>query len=180
MADFDIQPILNGPRLTLEPLRPDHRDTLYLAASDPDIWAQHPARTRHERAVFDPYFDFLLQAGGTLVVNDRDAGRVIGCSRFYNVPDQPGEWAIGYTFLHTDYWGGGWNRELKTLMVDHAFGHVSRLWFHIAPDNIRSQVATTRLGAVFEYDADLDLGTGPVPTKCYTLTPDNWRAAIRS
>ncbi|WP_147126412.1 GNAT family N-acetyltransferase [Shimia ponticola] len=180
MADFDIQPVLHGDRLTLEPLRGDHREALYRAANEPSIWAQHPAWTRHERVVFDPYFDFLLKVGGTLVVIDRDAERVIGCSRYYSVPDHPEEWAIGYTFLHTDYWGGSWNRELKALMVEHAFVGVDRIWFHIAPDNIRSQIATIRLGAVFEYDANLDLGAGPTPTKCYTLTPSGWSAAIRS
>lgn len=170
MADFDSAPQLEGQRLSLRPLVAQDRAALRAAASDPRIWEQHPARQRHKAAVFDPYFDFLLQAGGTLIVTHRAQEQVIGCSRFYTVPDQPGDWAIGFTFLSVDFWGGDWNRELKSLMTTHAFAQLPRLWFHIAPDNIRSQVATTRLGARYVYDADLDLGTGPVPTKCYRLT----------
>ena len=87
MPEFDIQPVLERARLTLRPLAAPDRDGLYAAASDPAIWAQHPARHRHERAVFDPYFDFLLSAGGTLAVCNRAQDQIVGCSRFYAVPD---------------------------------------------------------------------------------------------
>ena len=51
------------------------------------------------------------------------------------------------------------------------------MWFHIGPDNARSQIATTRLGAQFAYDAVLAVSGKPVLTKCYTLTAQNWRDA---
>ena len=172
---LDNVPVLNGPRLTLRPLVEADRDALHAAAADPLIWEQHPARTRYLRATFDPYFDSLRDAGGTLVAREGDV--VVGCSRFYPVPDHPGEWAIGFTFLARSHWGGGWNREMKALMAGHVLAHHPRVWFHIAPDNLRSQIATTRLGARHAYDADLDTGTGPVPYKCYTLTVADWTHA---
>ncbi|MBJ3761438.1 GNAT family N-acetyltransferase [Maribius pontilimi] len=172
MLDFDPQPVLTGERLSLRPLRASDRDGLYHAASDPLVWEQHPASTRHQRDVFDPYFDELLASKGTLCV--RTDGTVIGCSRYYPVPAHPGEWGIGYTFLDRAHWGGAWNREMKTLMLRHAFASLPRVWFHIAQDNLRSQIATTRLGAEYQYDEALDMG---VPMKAYTLTPDQWRAA---
>ena len=179
MADFDIQPTLVGARLSLRPMTAADRDGLYDAARDPAIWAQHPARTRHQREVFDPYFDFLLGAGGTLIARDVAQDTIIGCSRYYAAPDQPRDWAIGFTFLAAAYWGGSWNRDMKSLMLDHAYQSVQHVWFHIAPDNTRSQIATTRLGATFEYEADLELGGAIVPTKCYLLRKTDW-ATIRS
>jgi len=177
MTAFDIAPTLDGARLRLRPLVPSDRAALYAAANDPETWAQHPASNRHERPVFDAYFDFLCEAGGTLIALDRASGQAIGCSRFYPVPDHPGEFGIGFTFLARSRWGGSWNREMKELMVTHALAHFPRVWFHIAPSNLRSQIATTRLGAKFAYDAELLIGQSISLNKCYTMTKDDWGAA---
>jgi len=164
---------LVGERMTLRPLRFDDRDALHAAASDPRIWEQHPANDRHERPVFDRYFDVLLTAGGTLVAEEVSNGRVIGSSRFYLPPGQPGDVAIGFTFLTRDRWGGSWNREMKRLMLQYAIGRVVRIWFHVAPANVRSQVAVTRLGAVLDHKVDLDLGGGRSTMLCYRLNLEN-------
>lgn len=176
-ATLDISPTLLGARISLRPISEDDREPLYLAANDPAIWAQHPASNRHERSVFDPYFDNLLGAGGTLVARELATDRVIGCSQFYEVPDQPGEYGIGFTFLARSHWGGQWNREMKALMVAHVLRTCPRVWFHIGPENMRSQIATTRLGAQFVYDADLEIGLVVGPYKCYTLTIEDWLTA---
>ena len=172
---LDVAPTLTGPRLTLTPLTDADRDALFDAAADPLIWEQHPAPDRYRRPIFESYFDGLLNAGGTLIA--RDGNTVIGCSRFYAVPDLPGDWAIGFTFLRRSHWGGDWNREMKALMVGHVLSDHHRVWFHIAPGNLRSQIATTRLGARHAFDSDLDLGAGPVPYRCYTLTATDWEQA---
>ena len=54
---------------------------------------------------------------------------------------------IGYTFYATAYWGTGINPSVKKLMLDHAFGFVSKVYFHIGAQNLRSQIAIGRLGA---------------------------------
>ncbi|MAI48679.1 MAG: N-acetyltransferase [Hyphomicrobiaceae bacterium TMED74] len=177
MTTFDANATLVSDRLHLRPLQESDRDALYAAASDPETWAQHPASNRHEQEVFYPYFDYRLASGGTLAVSVRDTSEVIGCSRFYPVPDHPGEYGIGFTFLARSHWGGSWNKEMKELMVGHALKHFERVWFHIAPTNQRSQIATTRLGAKFAYDAELQVGLSPAMTKCYTLTREDWETA---
>ena len=169
----DISPVLVSDRLRLVPLAEGDLAELAAAMTDPLIWEQHPAKDRGEPEAAARYARFLLDAGGTLVARDA-AGRVIGCSRFYPVPDQPGDWGIGFTFLVRACWGGAWNRGMKALMLGHLFRTQPRAWFHIAPDNLRSQIATTRLGAVWRYDATLDLGAGPAPLKCYEMTPETW------
>ncbi|MEO1138276.1 MAG: GNAT family N-acetyltransferase [Pseudomonadota bacterium] len=176
MNTFDDQPVLEGDTLLLRPLVSGDLQPLFDAASDPVIWAGHPARDRYKRAVFEPYFHTLLDLGGTLVVVDRVQDRVIGCSRYYTAPDMPGTISIGFTFLRAEYWGGTTNLELKRLMLKHAFEVFDAVWFHIDPTNIRSQKATRKLGAINAYDAGLDLSGVAAPWKCYRLTRDEWQS----
>lgn len=173
---FDFQPTLRSGTLLLRPLRAEDRAGLRRAASDPLIWAGHPARDRHLPEVFEPYFDLLLASGATLVVTGAAGGRIIGCSRYYLAPDAPEAVSIGFTFLTRDHWGGATNRELKRLMLGHVFAAGREAWFHIDPTNIRSQRATAKLGARHIHDARLDLGTGEAPWMCFRLTEADWLA----
>ncbi len=177
LQKLNLQPLLKTARLLLRPLTAADEKGLYSAASDPEIWSQHPAKNRHEKEVFDRYFEFLLGTKGTLIVLEAATKRIIGCSQFYPVTDQPGEIGIGFTFLSRPYWGGQWNREMKASMIAHVLKDLPRVWFHIDPENIRSQVATTRLGAQFAYKAELDLGSGLSAFRCYTLTAADWNGA---
>ena len=176
VTGFDAQPVLIGETLDLRPLQAEDAEDLYTAARDPQIWAGHPIKTRHERAVFLPYFAFLLGKGSTLAVRDRANGAIIGCSSYYTAPDRPGTGSIGFTFLATAYWGGATNFEMKQLMIEHVLKTLDAVWFHIDPVNVRSQKATAKLGAVFEYDATLNLGGTPAPFKTYCLTRAAWEA----
>jgi len=179
-TDFNAQPELASGLLALRPLRRDDFDGLFAAAGHPEVWAGHPAKERYKRDVFEKYFDFLLGTGSTLVVIDRASGKIIGCSRYYAAPDQPGSISIGFTFLNHAYWGGGVNFELKRLMLDHAFKTFSEVWFHIGPDNIRSQKATSKLGAEHVYDAVLNLSGSPAPGMCFRLRKEAWEQTLKN
>jgi RimJ/RimL family protein N-acetyltransferase len=144
---FDAQPILQGERLELRPLRAEDWDALYAVASDSLIWEQHPARNRHELEVFRAFFDEALAGGGTLVVIDRANGLVIGSSRFHGYDEAKSQVEIGWTFLARLYWGGVYNGEMKRLMLEHAFRFVDSVIFVIGPHNLRSQKAVLKLGA---------------------------------
>ena len=157
----DIEPILVGPDYRIRPLVENDRDSLFLVARDPLIWEQHPARTRHQRNVFDDYFTSLTATPGSVGFEIKQSGRLIGCSRFYRAPDAPDEWAIGFTFIERALWGGAANFAMKTMMLDHLFTTEARVWFHIDKNNIRSQKGTAKLGAVPAGDCWGDpLGTG--------------------
>lgn len=145
---FDLQPTLSGEHLSLRPLRSDDGDAIFGAASDPLIWEQHPARNRHIRSAFDRYFDDRLRSGGTLLIIDRLTGAVIGWSSYGNYDAALNEVEIGWTFLTRAQWGGATNRELKSLMLAHAFRFVETVVFRIAKTNVRSQRATAKIGGV--------------------------------
>ena len=145
---FDAQPVLLGERLELRPLGAEDWQALYAVASDWLIWEQHPAHNRHEIEVFRTFFDEALASGGALVVIDRANGLLIGSSRFHGYDEAKSEVEIGWTFLARLYWGGVYNGELKRLMLEHAFRFVDSVIFVIGPQNLRSQKAVLKLGAV--------------------------------
>ena len=175
---MNLSPELVGPTLELRPLEAADRDGLHCAASDPETWAGHPAKERWRRDAFDAYFDFLLKAGGVLAVVERATGRIIGGSRFYVPPERPERIAIGFTFLDRSFWGGATNFELKRLMLGHAFASYPEVWFHIDPTNLRSQIATGRLGAVHVETREIDISGKPAEWMCFRLDRDVWAEKV--
>ena len=145
---FNLQPILKGELLTLRPLRPEDLHELYAVASDPLIWEQHPANDRYKEEVFREFFRKALESGGALIAIDSKDGRVIGSSRFFGYNEADGEIEIGWTFLARSHWGGVYNGEMKRLMPRHAFQFVENVVFLVGPQNLRSQKALEKIGAV--------------------------------
>jgi len=150
---FDLQPHLVGELIEVRPLAPDDWEELFAVASDPLIWEQHPARERYREDVFREFFREALATGSAFVVIERKTGRIIGSSRYYQLvqgefDSRESSVEIGWTFLARAFWGGEYNRELKRLMLDHAFKFVERVVFVIGVTNFRSQKALEKIGGV--------------------------------
>jgi N-acetyltransferase len=160
-SDFELQPTLTGELLRLRPLRRDDFEELFRAASDPLIWEQHPENDRYKRDVFRRYFDSGMESGGAFAIVDLATGRIIGSSRYWNFDRDANEIEIGWTFLECAFWGGRYNRELKQLMLDHAFRFVERVVFVIGENNLRSQKATAKIGATFARKVQRPSSSGP-------------------
>lgn len=151
-SQFDLQPTLEGEKILLTPLKPDDFEALYAVASDPLIWEQHPEPTRYQRRVFDGFFAGAIASGGALLVTDKTSRKVIGSTRYYDWNPTEREIAIGYTFLARSQWGGSTNREMKALMLNHAFRWVNVVWFHVGKNNWRSRRAVEKIGGVFSHE----------------------------
>jgi len=145
---FDLQPILKGKLLHLRPLREEDWDALFAVAADPLIWEQHPEPDRYTEKVFRGFFRDAMASGGALIVTDAQDGRVIGSSRYNAYDANKSEIEIGWTFLARRYWGGEYNREMKQLMLQHAFKFVRRVNFLVGEQNFRSQKAMEKIGGV--------------------------------
>lgn len=145
---FELQPTLKGELVTLRPLRLEDFDQLYVVASDPLIWEQHPANDRYKKEVFKEFFRVALESGGAFVAIDSRDGRIIGSSRFHGYDQEKSEIEIGWTFLARSHWGGVYNGEMKRLMLRHAFKFVDNVVFLVGPQNLRSQRAMEKIGAV--------------------------------
>ena len=143
---FDLQPLLTGEKLSLRPLKADDFDDLFTVASDPLIWEQHPASTRHTKPVFKALFKESMDSGGAMIVHDTRSQQAIGSSRFHGYTEERSEIEIGWTFLARSYWGGRFNAEMKQLMLEHAFQYVNSVVFLVGPQNIRSQRAMEKIG----------------------------------
>jgi len=142
-----MQPTLHGPTLTLRPATPDDFDGLQEIGSDPLVWAQHPAPDRWQEAAFRRFVDDGLASGGMLVAIDRAGGRIVGTSRFSTEFALTDEVEIGWTFVARDLWGTSTNREMKHLMLGHAFAHRPTVIFRIGAENHRSRRAVEKIGA---------------------------------
>ena len=143
---FDLQPTLEGELIRLTPLRAEDFDRLFAVAGDPLIWEQHPAQDRYQEEVFEAFFREALDSGGALIAIDAKDGEVIGSSRFYGYDQDKSEIEIGWTFLARSRWGGIYNREMKRLMLQHAFRFVNTVVFLVGPQNLRSQKAMEKIG----------------------------------
>ena len=156
---FDLQPHLKGELIELRPLRPDDWDELFTVASDPLIWEQHPESDRYKEEVFKIFFEDALRSGGAFIVIDTQTQQIIGSTRFHGYDPEKSEIEIGWTFLARKYWGGRYNRGMKQLMLAHAFKFVENVVFFVGENNIRSQKATEKIGAVKSGTAKRSMGT---------------------
>lgn len=139
---------MEGELLELRPLLAGDYDGLFAVAADPLIWEQHPIKDRYQPAVFREFFREALESRGALIAIDAKTGAVIGSSRFHGDNAAASEIEIGWTFLARSYWGGAYNREMKQLMLRHAFRFVETVVFLVGPRNVRSQKAVEKIGGV--------------------------------
>ncbi len=146
MQDVNLQPHLIGELLELRPLRLEDREGLFLAASDPKVWEQHPSSDRYKAEVFKDFFQEGLDSKGAFVVIDRKTQSIIGSTRYSGHNPEKREIEIGWTFLSRAYWGGEYNGEMKRLMLNHAFQFVDTVVFMIGPNNHRSRRAVEKIG----------------------------------
>jgi N-acetyltransferase len=172
--DFDPQPVLSGPTLTLRPLTTEDREALWRVARDPLVWDQHPDQTRYARDGFERFFDGAVQAPSLAVIHNA-SDRVIGSSRFYEWEPERRSVAIGYTFLSREFWGGAANREMKQLMIDHALHWADTIWFHVGKGNLRSQRAMQKIGGVAAFEAQRPQNGVMIDFVYFRIDRAHWR-----
>lgn len=173
--NFNVQPVLENEKVILYPLQEEDFELLYATASDPKIWEQHPNKDRWKKEVFTTFFDGALQSKGAFKIVDKAAGNIIGSTRFYDYNGEDNSIFIGYTFYAVSCWGKGVNRSVKTMMLDYIFQFVSKVCFYIGANNVRSQIAISRIGAekiaeqVVTY-----FGEVPRLNFVYEITKEKW------
>ena len=145
---MNLQPFnLENEWVKLSPLEESDVELLYDVAKDPLIWEQHPNPDRYKRDVFLNYFKGAMESNGAFLIKNNQ-NQVIGCTRFYDYFPEKKEIKIGYTFFSRAAWGKPFNISTKLLMLGYAFQFVDQVIFHVGANNIRSQKAMEKLGAV--------------------------------
>ncbi len=147
---------LEGTLVVLEPLEPRHREELWGAAQDPQIW-KWLADLGGKRDLFDLWFEMSLEASiedreGVFAIRRRSDDAVVGSSRFMAVrrPDRVVE--IGWTWFNPSTWRTGINLETKLLMLGYAFDEMDCVRVELKTDarNERSRNAIAALPAQLE------------------------------
>jgi len=101
---------------------------------------------RYKEPVFREYFDGAIASGSAFAFVENSTSKIIGSCRFHGFDADMSEIEIGWTFLGRDYWGGTFNREIKQLMLEHAFRFVKTVVFWVGEDNWRSRRAMEKVG----------------------------------
>jgi len=154
---MNFQPTLKNNLVEVRPLRQEDYESLFKAASDPEIWAGMPAKNRHQREPFTKFFNYLLGTGKSFCIVDAKINKPIGTTRYYLTEDRL---CMGSTFLEREYWGGEYNNSFRNLLIEHAFQYYDAIYIHITKDNTRNQRATEKLGFHYAFDETLTLGAG--------------------
>ena len=173
---MDRQPVLEGERLLLRPLRPDDWTGLQAIASDPKVWELHPQPGRWCEPALSAYFAGLIDGKGALAVIEKSTGALIGASRYqYGSEADGGTIEIGATMLARSHWGGETNREMKRLMIAHALQHVATVEFWAWLENARSRQALDKIGArLVDRIEQVEIGGQTFPHAVYAITGESF------
>jgi RimJ/RimL family protein N-acetyltransferase len=169
MMNFNVTPNLSDEIICINALEENDFEALFEIASDKLLWAAHPKKDRYKRDVFEKWFKDALSSKTALLITEKNTGKAIGSSRYYELDEEKKEVAIGYTFIGTAYWGGEINGRVKALMINHAFETFDKVWFHVDPSNIRSQKAVLKLGASYSHIEKLKNPNDNEDYYCYEL-----------
>lgn len=173
---FSIQPILQRENILLTPLEENDFDQLHVAASNPEIWEQHPNKNRWQKEVFQNFFEGAILSKGAFKIIDTNTKAIIGSTRFYDYNKEDNSILIGYTFFDKTYWGKGINPLVKSMMLDYIFQHVTSVDFHIGAANIRSQIAIERLGVTKIGEQEvIYFGEESKLNSIYRLSKEDWK-----
>ncbi len=178
---FDIQPTLENEKVLLLPLEKGDFEELYSVASDAKIWEQHPNKDRWQRKEFQNFFEGAMLSKGAFKIVDKSTGLTVGSSRFYDYKELDNSLLIGYTFYAVSHWGKGINQMVKQLMLDYAFQFISKVYFHIGANNIRSQIAISRLGAEKIAEEEIPyFGEEPKLNFIYSISKSAWKEQLQN
>lgn len=173
--NFSIQIILENENVKLIPLWEDDFERLYEVASDPKVWEQHPNKDRFERNVFQNFFKGALESKGAFLILDKSSNEIAGSTRFYDFDEKENSIFIGYTFYGTKFWGSKLNPQVKKLMLNYIFQFVDKVNFHVGAENIRSQKAMEKLGAIKKGEIDVAYyGEGIRKNFWYEILKKDW------
>ncbi|MGE5602747.1 MAG: GNAT family N-acetyltransferase [Nitrososphaerales archaeon] len=155
---IDLRPVtLEGNVVQLMPLSEVHVPGLAQVGLEPEIWRHMLYGNVDTEAKLLAFVQDLLrrQAKGTdlpFTVIHKETGKPIGCTRYLNIDARNRGAEVGGTWYGPAYQRSAVNTECKYLLLRHAFEAWGCIRVQLKTDlnNVRSQVAIERIGAVKE------------------------------
>jgi RimJ/RimL family protein N-acetyltransferase len=138
---------LDGARVRLEPIEPQHEQALWEIAQDPRVWTLMRVRGNESPELFREWF-----ASVDLGFAHYFDGELVGHTSYLNVHPDDRVVEIGNTWLTPSAWGTGANTEAKYLLLKHAFEDEGflRVEFKTDATNARARAALAGLPSEFE------------------------------
>ena len=180
----NLDRVLEGGVVRLEPLARRHEEGLYEVAEDERIWRWLPGDAPGSREEFRGWMEEALarsEAGSdaAFATVDVESGKPIGSTRFLALRPEHRGLEIGWTWLAPSAWSTGANVEAKLLMLEHAFERLGcmRVEFKTDARNERSRGAMEALPAKFEgvFRKHMLLPDGTVRDSAYySVTDGEW------
>lgn len=175
--------VLEGQKVTLHPLTPEHFNTLTQQAKDARIW-EYYGRNGADDTVIRHFLQEALdlkQKGQhyPFVILNKDTGEIIGTTRYGDINEAHKTLEIGWTWYIPAVWGKGYNEECKLLMLSYAFETLgaNRVQLKTAHFNKRSQRAIERIGATYEGTLRNHMINGdgsPRHTAMFSIIKEEW------
>lgn len=174
--------VLEGDSVRLEPLRRRHANALIIAAGKLDWgWMPSPLRSRRDVSKRIEHAIEMEKKNQEYVfaVILREEDRVVGSTSYFGIAPKHKRLEIGYTWYEQNLWGTIVNPESKLLLLQHAFDdwQANRVQFSRDINNIHSQKAILKLGAVFEgklRSHAIRLDGSIRDTMLYSITSTHW------
>ncbi len=156
--NLDIN-LLKGEHVYLEFLLPEHIEALRLLAKDDRIWEFTKTLLIDEQydQRFDDYITLALDRNAlekqiAFIIRRKTDDAIIGMTRYYGIDEKQKRLNIGYTWYIPSVWGKVYNKECKLILLGYAFEQsgFNRVGFEVAHQNLRSQKAVMKIGAIKE------------------------------
>ena len=144
---------LVGEFAILEPLQLEQVPELIAAAADGELWNLNftsvPTPETTEQYVQEALDNQTVGHQHPFAIRRKSDGRIVGCTRFYEIQQQHFNLAIGYTWYAKSAQRTAINTECKLMLLTHAFEQLDciSVMFHTDDQNPISQAAIARLGA---------------------------------
>lgn len=147
------QVTLEGSFVRLEPLSLHHRDGLFAAISDGELWNLYFTLVPHPKDI-DAFFEqakknHALGDGLAFAIVEKSSAKVVGSTRYMKSNSENKRVEIGFTFLGQSWQKTRVNTEAKYLLLRYAFEELLLNRVELITDylNSRSRNAIVRLGA---------------------------------
>jgi len=148
--------IIENDRVLLVPFENERNKELRDIIFNDEIWEYMGMFVRNEQD-FEQYIqDTLIQKEQGIcypfLIIDKDTNRVAGSTRFGYINRASQKCEIGWTWIGEEFQRTGLNKACKFALLDFGFSQIGfrRIQFSADLENIRSQKAIEKLGAIRE------------------------------
>lgn len=140
----------------LVPMDKCHIEGIYIAAQDPRIWEHMSVELLSRENVVEYVKDAMkkreMKTDFPFVIIHRKTNEIVGATWYMDISMQHKRLEIGSTWLNPKVWRTNINTNCKYLLLQYGFEklEMQRIQIKTGHENIRSQKAIERIGAVKE------------------------------